>query len=226
MVKGKNILVYACICARVDTCSRSLSLSLFSFRVKNERSDGRRARVENRRTINRKKEKEGRKERERGLVWFKSSLASLLSSNSRCYGDNLERPPRSTQNPPLPSLIFIETFGHSFEISNRLWCFDRSKKEEKDFLSSFSFLFFQFFHSQGELSRRRSRNSSKISIRSFRGKFLALFRSPRGSTPPVVTCDSLLTTPLGEDRRRDTFEDTFVAISNNQSSPPLPHKWN
>lgn len=120
MVKGKNILVYTCICARVDTCSRSLFLSLFSFRVKNERSDGRRARVENRRTINRKKEKEGRKERERGLVWFKSSLASLLSSNSRCYGDNLERPPRSTQNPPLPSLIFIETFGHSFEISNRL----------------------------------------------------------------------------------------------------------
>lgn len=61
MVKGKNILVYTCICARVDTCSRSLFLSLFSFRVKNERSDGRRARVENRRTINRKKEKEGRK---------------------------------------------------------------------------------------------------------------------------------------------------------------------
>ena len=62
MVKGKNILVYTCICARVDTCSRSLSL--FSFRVKNERSDGRRARVENRRTINRKKEKEGRKGKE------------------------------------------------------------------------------------------------------------------------------------------------------------------
>lgn len=77
MVKGKNILVYTCICARVDTCSRSLFLSLFSFRVKNERSDGRRARVENRRTINRKKEKEGRKERERGV-----SLVQELPSQS------------------------------------------------------------------------------------------------------------------------------------------------
>lgn len=77
MVKGKNILVYTCICARVDTCSRSLSLSLFSFRVKNERSDGRRARVENRRTINRKKEKEGRTERERGV-----SLVQELPSQS------------------------------------------------------------------------------------------------------------------------------------------------
>lgn len=75
MVKGKNILVYTCICARVDTCSRSLSL--FSFRIKNERSDGRRARVENRRTINRKKEKEGRKERERGV-----SLVQELPSQS------------------------------------------------------------------------------------------------------------------------------------------------
>lgn len=75
MVKGKNILVYTCICARVDTCSRSLSL--FSFRVKNERSDGRRARVENRRTINRKKEKEGKKERERGV-----SLVQELPSQS------------------------------------------------------------------------------------------------------------------------------------------------
>lgn len=116
--KYSRVCVYMCTCGYMFTLS--LSLSLFSFRVKNERSDGRRARVENRRTINRKKEKEGRKERERGLVWFKSSLASLLSSNSRCYGDNLERPPRSTQNPTLPSLIFIETFGHSFEISNRL----------------------------------------------------------------------------------------------------------
>lgn len=75
MVKGKNILVYTCICARVDTCSRSLSL--FSFRIKNERSDGRRARVENRRTINRKKEKEGKKERERGV-----SLVQELPSQS------------------------------------------------------------------------------------------------------------------------------------------------
>lgn len=48
----------------------TLSLSLFSFRVKNERSD---ARVENRRTINRKEEEERRKgkggerEREEGV---------------------------------------------------------------------------------------------------------------------------------------------------------------
>lgn len=227
MVKGKNILVYACICARVDTCSRSLSLSLFSFRVKNERSDGRRARVENRRTINRKKEKEGRKERERGLVWFKSSLASLLSSNSRCYGDNLERPPRSTQNPPLPSLIFIETFGHSFEISNRLWCFDRSKKEGKDFLSSFSFLFFNF---------------STVKVNCQGGgleilpKFQFVLRYFQRKIPRPLSISSRKHTsccylrlvvndfsPLGEDWRRDTFEDTFVAISNNQSSP---HKWN
>lgn len=57
---------YSRVYAYMYTCGYmyTLSLSLFSFRVKNERSD---ARVENRRTINRKEEEEGkgREERER-----------------------------------------------------------------------------------------------------------------------------------------------------------------
>lgn len=59
---------YSRVYAYMYTCGYmcTLSLSLFSFRVKNERSD---ARVENRRTINRKKKEERRKgkggERER-----------------------------------------------------------------------------------------------------------------------------------------------------------------
>lgn len=77
--KYSRVYMYMCTCGYMFTLS--LSLSLFSFRVKNERSDGRRARVENRRTINRKKEKEGRKgeegERERGV-----SLVQELPSQS------------------------------------------------------------------------------------------------------------------------------------------------
>lgn len=146
----------------------TLSLSLFSFRVKNERSD---ARVENRRTINRKEEEEGRgreeREKERGLVWFKSPLASLLSSNSRCYGDNLERLPPSTQNPPLPSLIFTETFFRNLESADPLIVWSIEKRREKIFSLSFPsfFFFFEFFHRQGILLRRSFRNFTR-SIRS------------------------------------------------------------
>lgn len=133
MVKGQK---YSCTFVCVYTCGYMFAFSLFSFRVKNE---GRRARVENRRTINRKEGKEEREggERERGGQF--GSRAGLLSSNSRCYGDNLERPPPSTQNPPLPSLISTETFF-------------RNRLIQKEFFFFF-FFFFQFFHSQGKPSR-------------------------------------------------------------------------
>ena len=62
MVKGQK---YSCTFVCVYTCGYMFAFSFFSFRVKNE---GRHARVENRRTINRKEGKEEREggERERG----------------------------------------------------------------------------------------------------------------------------------------------------------------
>ena len=68
---------------------------------------------------------------------LKNTLVSLLSSNSRCYGDNLERPPRSTQNPTFPSAIFTEM---PTILLRPRWCFFRNRKNSPfHFLAEFSF---------------------------------------------------------------------------------------
>lgn len=166
MVKGQK---YSCTFVCVYTCGYMFAFSLFSFRVKNE---GRRARVENRRTINRKEGKEEREggERERGRVslvqepvCYRAILVAMgIISKGLLRVRKILPYPRSF--PPK----------HSFEISNRLI--------QKEFRLLFLFFFFfQFFHSQG----KPSRISLNVLLRHFRGKISrpnSLFRSPRGST--------------------------------------------
>lgn len=157
------------------------AFSLFSFRVKNE---GRRARVENRRTINRKEGKEEREggERERGRVslvqepvCYRAILVAMgIISKGLLRVRKILPYPRSF--PPK----------HSFEISNRLI--------QKEFRLLFLFFFFfQFFHSQGKPSRISLnvllRSSSSLSGQNFSPEF-SVSISSRKHTLPVVTQDS------------------------------------
>lgn len=218
MVKGQK---YSCTFVCVYTCGYMFAFSFFSFRVKNE---GRHARVENRRTINRKEGKEEREggERERGGQF--GSRAGLLSSNSRCYGDNLERPPPSTQNPPLPSLISTETFF-------------RNRLIQKEFFFFF-FFFFQFFHSQGKPSRISLnvllRSSSFFFITFGDGKISrpnSLFRSPRGSTrfllsPRTVVVNDLSWSKNGRREIRSRIRTQRYPTTLVGPRHLCPHKWN
>lgn len=160
------------------------AFSLFSFRVKNE---GRRARVENRRTINRKEGKEEREggERERGRVslvqepvCYRAILVAMgIISKGLLRVRKILPYPRSF--PPK----------HSFEISNRLI--------QKEFRLLFLFFFFfQFFHSQG----KPSRISLNVLLRHFRGKISRILSFDLLEEAHASCCHPgqwLLTTCLG-----------------------------